>query len=423
MKNDNLRFIIDSRCFDGSCLTVMSDGIHSDYGHETLEELRERENNPSLIAVPGNAICKKMQIHLQSLCAPFCEITEEDYFDYMDTQPPIRHTRNFFFMSEPYHAGIHRFCFRIDGRYFTGLRSVNTPRKDLEQQMDRHYRKVTFKGGILKEKPMGIFDHTRHSFTVIVPYLFLDKNGEKKFICNLVKGTDESSGKDARQETARVLQSLRRHHFLYFSGYEGNDDMGRFLERVVQNRHTLSANGDFLQYPTNRESVSFAGTVKETGEKFFYRIYDLELFHYLLYKRKYSINSLVYWVTYVHNVVYSFYRSMIYCYINSTQRCAGSIVIDIIPTNGADKRKFFPFAPYFPVTNVIKRYFYPYFPAIIGIKGYSFPYFPYLSGIMKIKTALYSLFSRLDWHKTVVFPCLGEIYEGIRSLSWEIPVT
>ena len=110
---------------------------------------------------------------------------------------------------------------------------------------------------------------------------------------------------------------------------------------------------------------------------------------------KYSINSLVYWVTYVHNVVYSFYRSMIYCYINSTQRCAGSIVIDIIPTNGADKRKFFPFAPYFP----------------------------YLSGIMKIKTALYSLFSRLDWHKTVVFPCLGEIYEGIRSLSWEIPVT
>ena len=161
----------------------------------------------------------------------------------------------------------------------------------------------------------------------------------------------------------------------------------------------------------------------ESGDRNIYK----EYVSFRCYKgkvvRKYSINSLVYWVTYVHNVVYSFYRSMIYCYINSTQRCAGSIVIDIIPTNGADKRKFFPFAPYFPVTNVIKRYFYPYFPAIIGIKGYSFPYFPYLSGIMKIKTALYSLFSRLDWHKTVVFPCLGEIYEGIRSLSWEIPVT
>ena len=163
---------------------------------------------------------------------------------------------------------------------------------------------------------------------------------------------------------------------------------------------------------------------KEGNMKEFHGTFSLGLLDgRVQFEGKYSINSLVYWVTYVHNVVYSFYRSMIYCYINSTQRCAGSIVIDIIPTNGADKRKFFPFAPYFPVTNVIKRYFYPYFPAIIGIKGYSFPYFPYLSGIMKIKTALYSLFSRLDWHKTVVFPCLGEIYEGIRSLSWEIPVT
>ena len=169
-------------------------------------------------------------------------------------------------------------------------------------------------------------------------------------------------------------------------------------------------------------TLSFDNWSKSTTENTMYDLgFDLKPIENLV--SKYSINSLVYWVTYVHNVVYSFYRSMIYCYINSTQRCAGSIVIDIIPTNGADKRKFFPFAPYFPVTNVIKRYFYPYFPAIIGIKGYSFPYFPYLSGIMKIKTALYSLFSRLDWHKTVVFPCLGEIYEGIRSLSWEIPVT
>lgn len=185
-----------------------------------------------------------------------------------------------------------------------------------------------------------------------------------------------------------------------------------------------------------KESATMATTTVNTKNKNFYGTYEgtlpcadcsgirttLKINSDTTYG-KYSINSLVYWVTYVHNVVYSFYRSMIYCYINSTQRCAGSIVIDIIPTNGADKRKFFPFAPYFPVTNVIKRYFYPYFPAIIGIKGYSFPYFPYLSGIMKIKTALYSLFSRLDWHKTVVFPCLGEIYEGIRSLSWEIPVT
>lgn len=282
MRNDRLKFIVDSRCFDGSCVTVMSDGTHSDYFHETLEKLRKREKNPHLIAVSGNAIRKKMCIHLQSLCGPFSEITEEEYFNHMDALPPVRHTRNFFFMGEPYHAGIHRFCFHVDGRYFTGLRSVTTPRNELERQIDNHYRNITFRGGILKEKPMTVSDHTRH--IVAVPYLFLDKDGGKKFVCNLAKGTDEPSDKDARPGTARILRSLRRHHFLYFSGHEGNDDMDRFLNEVTRKRQTLLANGSFLQYPVNRESVSFTGTVKETGEEFFYRIYDRELFLHLLHR-------------------------------------------------------------------------------------------------------------------------------------------
>ena len=56
MRNDKLRFIVDSRCFDGSCVTTMSDGIHDDYHHETLEELREREKTPYLIAVSENTV-------------------------------------------------------------------------------------------------------------------------------------------------------------------------------------------------------------------------------------------------------------------------------------------------------------------------------------------------------------------------------
>ena len=149
--------------------------------------------------------------------------------------------------------------------------------------MDNHYRNITFKGDIQKEKPMVISNHARHTSIIIVPYLFLDINGEKKFICNLMRGTDESSGRDVRLETAKILRSLRRHHFLYFSGYEGNDDMDRFLGEVMKKKHTLLANGKLLQFPMNRESVSFTGTVKETQEPFFFRIYDRDLFLYLLY--------------------------------------------------------------------------------------------------------------------------------------------
>lgn len=178
MNNDKLKFVVDSRSFDGSCVTTMSDGIHGDYHHETLEELRDREKNPYLIAVSGNTVRKMIRIHLQSLCAPFSEITEERYFDYMDVLPPIRHTRNFFFLGEPYHADIYRFCFRAGGRYFTGLRSVTTPRKELERQMDNHYRNITFKGDILKEKPMVISDHAR--------LLLLVQNLTRKSISSLL---------------------------------------------------------------------------------------------------------------------------------------------------------------------------------------------------------------------------------------------
>lgn len=83
MNND-----VDSRSFDGSCVTTMSDGIHGDYHHETLEELRDREKNPYLTAVSGNTVRKMIRIYLQSLCAPFSEITEERYFDYMNILPP-----------------------------------------------------------------------------------------------------------------------------------------------------------------------------------------------------------------------------------------------------------------------------------------------------------------------------------------------
>ena len=422
---DRLKYVIDSRYFDGTCLTSMSDGFRNDYGGETIEELRIRENNPFLITVTQSRINKMLRIFYNSLEAPFREITEEDYFYLMDVLPPLYLKEDSFFVGEPHYVNIYPFCFERNGHYFQGLRSIKTPPNELDRQIDQYMKIMNRKATVIKTNPIDSVTDKANSLKLI-PYYFSLDGKQPVFICNLVI---QSDSRQARTDMANTLKSLRRNHYQFYKGKGHYETPDKLIDHVSRKKLTLVSDGDFFQYPPGRESATFIGHIKETSEEFLFRIYDREYFLYLLKrlrtvkKGKYSINSLVYWVTYVHNVVYSFYRSMIYCYINSTQRCAGSIVIDIIPTNGADKRKFFPFAPYFPVTNVIKRYFYPYFPAIIGIKGYSFPYFPYLSGIMKIKTALYSLFSRLDWHKTVVFPCLGEIYEGIRSLSWEIPVT
>ncbi len=50
--------------------------------------------------------------------------------------------------------------------------------------------------------------------------------------------------------------------------------METFLDEVEEKRYTIIASGCLFQFPPCRDSVSFTGTVKETGENFFYRIYD-----------------------------------------------------------------------------------------------------------------------------------------------------
>lgn len=64
------RFIADSRCFSGVCLTIMSDGLHSDSSGETLEELRIRKDNPYITALSPRQMEKRMRLYRQALCAP-----------------------------------------------------------------------------------------------------------------------------------------------------------------------------------------------------------------------------------------------------------------------------------------------------------------------------------------------------------------
>ena len=147
---DRLKYVIDSRYFDGTCLTSMSDGFHNDYGGETIEELRIRENNPYLKAVTPSDMDKKLRLYNQSLSEPFKEITEEDYYDLLDVLPPLRMRQNSFFVGEAYYGNMYSFCFTRQGRYFKGLRSVLTPQSELDSQIDRHMEIINRKDRDLK---------------------------------------------------------------------------------------------------------------------------------------------------------------------------------------------------------------------------------------------------------------------------------
>ena len=95
-----MRYIIDSRYFDGACFTSMSDDRHSDYGGETLEELREREKNPHLVAVSPGRISLLAKRYTLALSRPFQEITEERYYELFECLPPARMGSGWFFVGE-----------------------------------------------------------------------------------------------------------------------------------------------------------------------------------------------------------------------------------------------------------------------------------------------------------------------------------
>ena len=77
MQKDPTKYVIDARYFRGSCITIMNDDTHCDYFGNTLEELREKENNPYLIALLIKPLVKRARIYMESFCGPFEEVSVE----------------------------------------------------------------------------------------------------------------------------------------------------------------------------------------------------------------------------------------------------------------------------------------------------------------------------------------------------------
>ena len=280
MDHDKRKYVADSRYFRGDVLTVMSDGVHCDDSGHTLTELREKENNPHLYAFGRKELRKKGRIYMESLCTLFREVPltwYEEQFYYS-----IRRNRNYFFNATPYYRELHDFYFKVSGRCFTGIRPVNLPHEELQRQIGEHYRRITRKPDIRKWNIVssGTDGSAGRMGTA---YFFVTEEGRQRFICNLTaSGETEESILEARKDVARTLRSLRRHHYTYFAGMGGTDNLDRFMDDMEKNDYTLLAAGTFFQYPTSRESVTLTGKIKETGKRFLYRIYDREVFLHLL---------------------------------------------------------------------------------------------------------------------------------------------
>ena len=263
---DRLRYVIDSRYYNGTCLTCMTDGVRSDHGGETLEELRTQENNPYLTVVTSKRIDKMNRLYLQSLCAPFKEITEGEYYDLLHVGRPLRMKQDSFFAGDYNYNSVYIFCFTRESRYFKGMRPAYTPQIQLDNEIDMYMTIINRKAVISKEET----SKTVTTGTRFIPYYFSVDGKQPVFICNLVI---QSDSRQARTDMANTLKSLRRNH------YQFPDEL---IDHVSGKKLTLVSDGHFFQYPPGRESATFIGHIKETSEEFLFRIYDREYFLYLL---------------------------------------------------------------------------------------------------------------------------------------------
>ena len=271
-----MKYIIDSRYFNGSCITLIPDDVQGLSCGRTLEELRLTYDNPYLEAVSPQRMKILMRRYEAALQEPFREITAERYYTLRDCVPPLRLQRHRIFMGEAYTGSLHALCFCAGGRYFTGLRPIESSDADIERMIALFARKRTFHPAIVKDTPVVIANRWRDA--TYIPYYF-ERNDRRYFIHNLCIGTGNSvEERRARHNMAEYLLNLRRNHYDYGTFHSVKKDIFEFFAWLRKHEYTLEVHRTLFDFADDHTYADFHGNVCEYAAAFHYRIYSRELF-------------------------------------------------------------------------------------------------------------------------------------------------
>jgi len=117
-------YVIKPSGYDGSCYTMLqgdccpyskktrAEFIAEGYKVLTLDELTPITNN-----------------FLDSLCDNWKEITSDDYDYALNVLPPAKWSNGGFYVPEAYTHNVYSFYQKWQGKYYTSLQRINTPRE------------------------------------------------------------------------------------------------------------------------------------------------------------------------------------------------------------------------------------------------------------------------------------------------------
>ena len=274
--------VIDSRYFDSVIVTSMRDDVHSDYGGETLEQLRDRYYNPFLITVTPDRIALMLKRYDKALCQPFEEITQERYYDLMECVPPKRLKRNRFFVGEAYSGNMYDLCFKHGGRYFKALRDIRLSDEAIDAEINAFAKKLKQRPRLIKGEAVRTPNGWHNRKVLQTPYYFLI--GKRKlFLSSLTSDTGHAfDERRYRREMAGLLWNLRKNHYDYCTFYSHKPDIFDFFKWLRDNHYTLEVQGRLFSIDSERNYVDFHGNVCEYSAAFHYRIYSRELFENII---------------------------------------------------------------------------------------------------------------------------------------------
>lgn len=120
-----MKWVVDVNNFKGNAITYLTEsGICPYTGRTAASYIAE-----------GYAILEEDEFFNMvaswedSLCGDWKEVTEEDYDDALNVLPPVGWYGGGFFMSERYTGNVSSFYQKLNGKYYSSLQRMSTPRK------------------------------------------------------------------------------------------------------------------------------------------------------------------------------------------------------------------------------------------------------------------------------------------------------
>lgn len=120
-------WIVDTAHFDGYAKIWLPDGDAWLYTGKTAEQFAAEGYD----VLNDEQFDELLERYHNGLCGRWKEVTEEEYNEQLNVLPPIGWNGSGFWMSEYTYGDVTAYYQRLDGRYYTSLQRMSTPRAEI----------------------------------------------------------------------------------------------------------------------------------------------------------------------------------------------------------------------------------------------------------------------------------------------------